>query len=275
VKTEVIRTMKLEGILREIYSNDIQEGIEILNRYDFYNTIQKNIDFLNKDNKDKKVIKHLVGHFLHSINQKLLKIDDLEDKMYLKIIISDVGLYLIKTQFKNQNINIEDLKEINNQLKYTCEIEGYDFEELQKLLGLDQIYKFLQDDLRDNIKKVIYFEWLGKNNHFDEIVDTLKTEGVIRSKKEFKKLFTENPVNVRIDIAQKDFLIIFIDYLKESNLLTTKPKKGHLLVLRECIVDDDKKRIFKKEMKHEKYRIKKNAQKYNELRRIAKNWAQY
>ncbi|CAM1352292.1 hypothetical protein [Tenacibaculum ascidiaceicola] len=265
----------IEQILEEIYSNDIKLAVESLKKYQLYEIIQKSTSILEeKKEKPVKVITHLAGVFLSSVNKKIINIDNLEDKMFLKCLISDIGVYLIKDQFKKNKIDKFDIKEINNQLKTVCELENYDFYELKSLLNLEHIYDFLEVSDEKSVGQTSYYEWLADPNVFHEVIGNLKSEKMIDSVKDFKKLFTSNPVKIKFNVQHKDFLVVFIDYLFQKKYLKTKIKRGHFTPIKNFVVDHENNFLFNGKVKYDKARIKKNEELNNQLLRKVKNWVE-
>lgn len=268
----------IETILNDIFFDGTEKTIEQLKKYGLYEITQKKIDFFNNSMNQNKVtnLNAVYTAFIQSINTQLNNVGDLVEREHLKYILSNIGNHLIDKLIETNLITSNDLIDLEESLKEICELLGYDFEDLRKRTQLNRIALLLRNQEKNNgIKKesTIYYEWVSQDhNLFDYVCRNLKSEKSISSIKDFKKLFTPEPVNVTFSKDNSEFIVVLFDTLYEQKLISPRKKKGHLAPLKNYAVDFDNNILFKKEMKQIKYTIKKNTLKYDKLRCKAEKW---
>ncbi len=266
----------IESILNDIFYDGTEKTIEQLKKYGLYEITQKKITFFNDSVNQNKVtnLNAVYALFVQSINTKLNNISDLDEREHLKYILSNIGNHLIDKLIESRLITPNDLKSLEVSLEEIYKILGYDINDLLKRTQFSRIASLLDSQKENNNRESnIYYDWIGEDlNRFDEICRNLKSEKSISSIKDFKKLFTSEPVNVSFKKENFEFVVVLFDTLYEQKLIMPRKKKGHLAPLKNYAVDFDDNVLFKKEMKQIKYTIKKNTVKYNKLKGKAEKW---
>lgn len=262
----------IEFILNDIFYNGTKEAIKKLKKHNLYEILQKALIFYTNSIDENKINKLNVEFtkLIIEINTKLKKLSHSEEKEHIKYLFSNIGEHLISNLWEKKLINQKDLIQLNEFLKQIFDIHDYDFKDLSKRISFLNKYSQLSND--NQIHHNRYYEWNGKINCLDYISKNLKSEKLISSIKDFKKLFTDEPILTRFDRNNNEFIVVLFDTLYEEKLIKPKKTKGHLAPLKAHAVDFDEKVLFTKEMKHIKYTIKKNESKYSKLRNKAKKW---
>jgi len=270
------KSLAIEFILDEIFFNKTEEAIKKMEEYDLFGIIDNNISHLNSKLESNTFIDFntIAVSFLLSMNSKINIIKDTEDKEYLKYIISNIGNYLIDKFLTEGIIDFKGLKELESSFSTLCELQGYNYSDLDNRVQLKRIISALESQNSNVVTtKDIYYEWNGKDYLLDDITKNLKSENSIASTKEFRKLFSTSPPDkVRFQNGIQDFLVVLFDTLYEKKILKPKGVRGHFALIYKCAVDLDNNILFKKEPKHINYSIKKNKEKYRKLRAKAENW---
>jgi len=262
--------LKVDDIIHEIFFNDTQQAIDKLKEYNLFEIIEKHINSINPTLDNFSTI---ATSLLSSINSILKGISNEEDKSYLEYLISDIANHIIKKFFSEGYINSREIIELDIQFKTVCKVHGYNYNDFQRLLPLQKIGEYLIiNQSNEGTTKIAYYEWTNKDYILDELAKNLKSEKIIHSVKDFKKLFSSQPVKVVFDKEQIDFIIILFDELYSLNYIKPKVKKGHFLALKENAIDQDQKTLFKNDMKHLNYSIKKNTAKCNKIRLKVEKW---
>ncbi|CAA0180198.1 hypothetical protein [Tenacibaculum maritimum] len=263
----------IEEILSEIFFDNISESINLLKEYGFYTLVNEHLIFLKekKDNEIKEAIETVVISFIQTVNTKLYDIDDEDNKLELKYLLSEIGNYIIDC------INLErpKLKSLKSALISLSELKGYDYKDIESRLQISRLIRIstsTKDDLIEELDKRPYYEWLSKDYKIDEISKNLKSENIIKSVKSFKRIFTTEPEEFQTNPDKREFLFILFDVLYDNNFIKPKIKKGKFLPLQKYCVDFQNKILFKKKPKYIKQEIKKKAEKYERLKAKAKKW---
>jgi len=207
---------------------------------------------------------------LQTINTKLIAIISDEDRYFFKYLISEISHSLIRKYFGIEGVTYVNLERLDDALKSICEIEGYDYDDLEKLLKLKHTISLLKAQSDHIIKTtVIHYDWLLEQSSLDSLAGDLKSEKMISSVTEFKSLFTSSPIEVKINGIYKEYILILFDTLNEFGIIKARGRKGHFVPLIRKTVDFDNKILFKRKPNQIKYTIKKNTEKYRILRNKA------
>lgn len=262
--------LTLNKIIEDIFFNDTQIAIDKLREYNLYDIIEKHINSINADlNNFNTVATSLIS----SVNSILRNVSNLEDKAYLEYLISDIANFIIKKFFSEGTINHNEIASLDEQIKTICNLYDYNYVDFQKLIPLKKISEYITiNQSRKENNKPVYYEWNTKINLLDELAKNLKSEQIIYSVKDFKKLFSSKPIEVVFNKEKVNFIIILFDELYNFGFIKPKVKKGHFIALKHYSIDQDKISLFEKEIKHLNYSIKKNEMEYNKTKSKIKNW---
>ncbi len=262
--------LTLNKIIEDIFFNDTQIAIDKLREYNLYDIIEKHIDSINADLNNFNTI---ATSLISSVNSILRNVSNLEEKAYLEYLISDIANFIIKKFFSEGTINHNEIASLDEQIKTICNLNGYNYVDFQKLIPLKKISEYIAiNQSRKENNKLVYYYWNTKNYILDELAKNLKSEQIIYSIKDFKKLFSSEPIEVVFNKEKVNFIIILFDELYHLDFIKPKIKKGHFIALKQYSIDQDKNSLFEKEIKHLNYSIKKNATEYNKIKSKIKNW---
>ena len=267
----------VEEILSDIYFDEIEEAINKLKDYNLLEEVDKKLRFLESQIEQKRKLNLNVFaiSFLQSINTNVLNIQNIEDKEFLKCILSDIGTYLIDVFIMEGTINVHGLKDLEGSLKSISEIEGYNYRDLEKHIQLRRAINnqsSMNNQYEIKTTKLVYYDWTTDDYILNEIAGNLKSEESISCAITFKKLFSDKPKKVSINRKSKDFIVVLFDVLHKKGLIKPRGNKGHFIPLSRYAVDFENNLLFNKAMKQEKYTIKKNESKYIALKRKAEKW---
>lgn len=262
--------LKVDKIIEDIFLNDTQQAINKLKEYHLYDIIEKHINSINPTLDNFNTI---ATSLLSSINSTLKNVNNPDDKIHLEYLISEIANNIIKKFFSEGYIDNNEIIQLDNQIKTVCYLNGYNYADFQKLVPLQKISEYLNiSKSKSGNEKNAYYSWIGKEHILDELAKNLKSENIIYSVKDFKKLFSSQPVKVVFNKKQIDFIIVFFDELYSLKYIKPKIKKGHFLALKEHGIDQDQKLLFEKNVKHLNYAIKNNPLKHNKIKGKIKKW---
>lgn len=261
----------IESILNDVFFDGTEKAISDLKQYELFDITQKQIDYFNESIQNKKVsnLDLIYTLFAQQINSKLININDSEVKERLKYLLSEIGNFLIDKLITENLVFKDDLIGLEEALKDAYNLLGYDFQDLKKRTQFSRIASMIENQ-KKNI--TVYYEWMKYKILFEDILQNLKSENIIKSIKDFRKLFTPNPVSVNINSDFSEFIIVLFDTLHEKKIIKSRGRKGHFTPLKNYSIDFDNNILFKKEMKHVKDAIKKNPLKHEQLKKKAEKW---
>lgn len=280
--------MKLSDLLKNIYpDDDARFTHSLLEHHDLILVLQIALDrichFNNsqgdlQENQITNNIGALASSFLTGVNSKLSLVPVSDEKAKIELIISDVAFELIKSVLDNYRGDRRLLlSAINYSLQTTCEFNGYDFNALSHIMPLKK-YIELQPD-RSQLKIIykgdcIYYKWNSGAYNLSDLCSELKARNVIKSTKEFYKLFESPKEDFIISFNREyhDELIVLFDILYHKKHILPVGNKGHFLPLQRYAVDFENKSLLKKEAKTLKYTLKKNKVKWQELNEKVYKW---
>lgn len=221
--------------------------------------------------KGKNIIGTLASTYLTRLNSVLEKVDDIEEKEELEYILSEISNEFIHQILQKEGISHENLlTEIKEALITTCQVNNWNTELLLKKIRIDLLHVLsvkTESSIDNNLKRIVYYLWLGNNDTLDELAYNLKDRKLIKSTGEFKKLFSAHTgnFNVKVDSAQIDFMIVLFDQLKVKKLIKPCGTQGHFFPLKAYCVDFDKNVLIKNDPKRIKELILRNSTKYQKL----------
>lgn len=262
-----MKEVSIKNILDEVYFGKVDDAIQKLEQYGFYDVLNKKVITIYKKLESKELlnIEIVATSFLQTINTKLNSVEDDTDKYFLKYIISEVSNYLIKKYFSIEEVTYENLERLEGALQSISEVEEYDYRDLESRLNLKKTISFLK--LKTSSKPIIvHYEWCRDKESLNTLAYDLKSMEVIRSVGDFKRLFSSSPISVKIDDTHKEFVFILFDLLHEQRLIKAKGRKGHFTPLVKNTVDYENNILFNKRPNQIKYTIQKNKEKYWVLR---------
>lgn len=258
----------LKQKLSQKYEN-ANEIYELLKQYKLEKILTNATIQIDNKLKNNKIddLPHFSSLILNDINTIISKVNEQEVKRKLEYFLSDLFQDYFSEISNKQNAN-KILKEIIENIKTACEYKGYNYYELEKLLSLER-----QTIVVKKATNGLYYEWLKLYHELDEIAKDLLDKKYIYSVKEFKKLFTPDPIFVRFNKNYKDELILFFHILKEEKLIRPRGKNnsGHFSAFVNYALDNEKNFLIEKKINKEHERLKKNNSKYQLLKEKVKN----
>lgn len=259
---------------------------DLILKYELEQPIQNLANFINnKIQKKQTGIKGLPSAFLTQINSGFLaKIQDSDEKRELEEILSNISTYLLEKYIQSINLPAASIvKDLQEELKTTCEINSFDYNALNKVFPIETLVKFakLSSNTSEEVNlltkpPVYYYDWNGINQYdLDDLVKNLKSENHISNVWGFKKIFKKHSGDITISINKEslDFIIILFDTLVNNQLLIPRGKNcGKFHPLKLYAVDFDKKDLIENEPKYIKQRIMRNESYYLKLKGKSKKW---
>ncbi len=273
---------RLKEIIAEIFVDDKSEILKSLVEMELDKPIVRVFEIIDKkviqsELKKETFINSLATSFFTQINNKLERIVDADLKNELEYVISEISkLMLTKIVFKTKLNPDKLIKIIAEPLKVTCELNNWNYDALVRIMGFD--LKHTVDATLQAIKleyENYYYEWCCLDQNLNDLAYCLKDRKLIKSTTEFKSLFLVDMVNkqVRFNKSGKDFLIVLFDELNSKGFISAKGKKAkHFTPLRHYSFDFEKKLLFEKDMKTEKYRITQSRRKHEQLKEDVLKW---
>jgi hypothetical protein len=276
----------LKDTIEKIFVNESEMVMSLLKRYHLSEIIEKHVVFVSKKlehlESENLNIGSLSSLILDDVNKIIADVSDSMDKGNLEYIISDIYFHFLILYVKNSLRPIEEIiNDLDTSLKNTCELKGYEYSELRKLLRLERLVSFAVSIKSTGSlltkTNVFYYDWKGLDYNLEDLGDNLVSEKVINSKKEFKQLFQEHNGELLVHFNRKylDFVIILFDYLYEKGFITPKGRKGQFNPIKVYGVDFEEKVLIEKHSKHLKSTIKKNSSKYRQIKGKIEKWVEY
>jgi hypothetical protein len=265
----------LSNILRELYLNDIEVPLSLLKQYSLERVLENVSQEVYSFKQPPSTLKvaMLAGNLLMDVNPKLQKISALRDKMYIELLIKEIGNKLVHRLIGLSGKPSEVVSHIRYGLESACQTGNYRFNALLAILQFDELEK-TYGKVAPPSDTIYYYEWNKQRGLIDILTQELKDHGIISSAKDFRKLFEpsiEPDLRVVIDKKQLPLLIAIIDELKESMTITPRGGKGHFHPISTRAVDLEGQTLFKSSPKNVKSIAKKNKQKWKETVEKAKS----
>ncbi len=258
----------LEERLEEKYF-DAEKYILILKKYkleDFINRVIKIVE----DAKNEEDIISMSNTVLTNINENIKDIKSSQDKKIIKYLLSHI--------FNDYIINLKAgmskafLPSLIKNFKVTCELAGYNFEELIQLLKLD-FYINLDIKQTEYLENKIYYQWNRKDYELDVFVKDLKDKKIINSVKDFKLLFKKQGSKYyTINCEKNDELLLIFVVLYELKIISPKNTNGYLKPLFKYGVDNQGNFSFKKAPNKHHELMKRNRIKYDRDKEKIRTW---
>lgn len=215
--------------------NEFLEGdriVRTLRKYQFESDLENSfraiVELIEQSKYDQ--IPNLVGAVLVTINDRLRRIDDKEDKLILEQLSKELFIDSVRL-LKQTEEGRKCLSHSTEGLKKICEIKRYDFIELNRILELDHFHV-----VRIQSKnKFPYYDWQSGNvNELNELAKDLQDKQIINGVINFKRLF--NPINnlefrFKAHKEKVDHLLVLFQILKEKKLIKPKVLSGHFIPL--------------------------------------------
>lgn len=259
---------KLEKKIRSTYgnANELISLVRKVNLEKSLNIILSKIEVaIEEKNKDRIV--GIAGAMLTGVNSKLGPITNSEEKQKLEYLLADIFeeyLILISNQSDGQLI----LSQVDENLKETCEINGYDYAAFSILFNIKK-HVILLPQLKNYSR--CYYKWNGLDYELDGIIRDITDKKWIQSVKEMKRLFApvDGNLHIRCDVNKKSELLLLIHLLKENGLILPKGKgnSGHFKPFCTYAVDNDGNFLFKNAVNKYHHRLKSKPSEYADLRR--------
>lgn len=264
-----MKKVSIKFILNEIFFSEVDVALNKLKQYEFDVILEQKINLIYQRFQSKNIsdIDIIASSFLQTVNTKLKGIINKEDELFVKYLLTDIGNHLINNFFKLKTVTYKDLEKLKDAFKSICEIEGYNYKDLESRIGL---LKVNQNGVQD--AKPVYYDWLKSDSSLDFLVHDLKTEKMIKIKNEFRSLFTKNPLKTKINTEFKEFIFILFDTLYEKKIIKPRVKKGHFSPLIQNAVDFDGNNLFLKKANSYKFTIQKNKEKHKKLKKKSLKW---
>lgn len=258
---------KLETKISESYSN-AENLISLLRKIDLENTINTAISKIEsalKTNDSSKIIS-ISGIVLSSINNKLSLLKDENDKKSIEYLLADIFQDYLNSIVQLAN-GQEILSQIDENLKSTCELHGYDHSAMVKIFNIEKHIVLLP---KLNVDKRLYYKWNGQLEELDELAKDILDKKWILSVKEFKRLFRpiEGGLQIRCNKEKKDELLLLFQVLKEYCLIQPKGKgnSGHFAPFVTYAIDNEENYLFEKEINKHHDLMKRKMPEYKVLK---------
>lgn len=190
--------------------------LHLLNKYDLINSLGRITNELETHLEDAlksntiapiSIISSMSSSALVMLNNHVITIKDSGEKRRIQEVISQIGIRLILSivkMFPEEAIKI--LEAIKSSLRNTSKLFNYDFNEVELLLGFDQVELTLntisgklqsQEINKIRNQKLPYIVWTKKTN-VDFLLHELKIRNWIKSKNDFSKLFGNNDSDLTV-----------------------------------------------------------------------------
>jgi hypothetical protein len=247
---------------------DGESIVATVRKFDFEHDLFMAFDRLKSFISDKEFdrIPLVIGAILVTINDKLRTVQDANAKVILE--------ELARTTFEGQIIDLKK-SEIGKKclikcakvLKETCELKGYNYETLNKLLNLERmiLIPFNQDDKR--ALGHCYYDWCSNDlDELDELASDLNKvviDGVLNFKRLFRPI-QDNKFTFKAYRSKLDELVVLFSVLKELELVKPRKISGHFTPLERYGTDNGKK-LFDIKPHKVLERIKRNSKRYDAL----------
>lgn len=281
----------LADLIAEIFVDKQDEILNKLKKYDLEDCMFQALNTIANSNNlnslsDESFVSSLSSSFLTNINTKIANIQVLDEKVNIEYIIREISnQILILLIQKSANPPKKVLNHIIYGLKVACEINSWDFEELERKMSFNLLHVVAAKDhsknsLFDTTKQQIangfyHYDWMGSEEDLEDLAYNMKDNKVIKSTAEFKKLFKQHNCNlsVRFDSSHIDLVIVLFDELNVKKLIQAKGQKAkHFTPLKAHAVDFDKNNLIIKEPKQIKFRITKNKRNHSSLKVKVHKW---
>ncbi|MDD2200067.1 MAG: hypothetical protein PHE08_10115 [Bacteroidales bacterium] len=257
----------LEKKITDSYSN-AEYLIELLRRIDLEKTINVAISKIEDALKtnDSNTIISISGIVLSSINSKLTSLKSDNDKKSIEYLLADIFQDYLNSIAQLQN-GQEILAQINENLKNTCDLHGFDHSAMVKIFNIEKHIVLLP---KSKTNKRLYYKWNGQLEELDELARDIYDKKWIYSVKEFKRLFKPivGSLQIRCNQNKKDELLLLFHVLKEYCLIQPKGKNnsGHFAPFVTYAIDNEEKFLFEKAINKHHEKMKRKLSEYNVLK---------
>lgn len=270
----------LEKVLGNIYVDEVSDSMELLKKYgldEFLGQFAEKVysPDIHLTFRSAKATSAIAGSILTRANTIIGKVVG-EDKSLLERIVADIAKEFFEHVVRNTGVSKNELRfEIKESLVAVSNANGWNAEELMKTIN------FLTADPDEgeiiNVNslliptKVVYYEWLVKSPRRDMFIGGLKSEGLIKSEVDFRKLFQKHDGNVlvKLDKSRLEFMLVLIAALvhPSKKWIGMKGGRGHFVPLYNYGVDFEENLLFENEPKRVMETLKKKQNKYQEILR--------
>ena len=224
----------MEELIKNLFVDKWEYSLNLICKYGLREILHNLISVIElKISKESynNGINGISSSFLTNLNTNYLsKITIKEEKEDIEYIIREISMhYLFKYIESVDDPKSIITKNLQEELKSTCELNGYDYYALNKIFPVDDFVKFANvnsnTDLLNN-PPVFYYDWKGLPHDFDDLKRNLKSSNCISSTAEFKKIFSKHNGDISISFNRDniDFLIILFELLYERRLILPKGK---------------------------------------------------
>lgn len=265
---------QLKGFLKETHMyNPIKETIA-----EFYKEAEANsIEDLNTQ------LILTISDFTCCVNNFLKEIPNPDQKKKYQIILTELGIYLIRETYKISGYSKEKyFKIVKSTLRKIYLKHKWDFDELDRLLHLDTIEKFAEEnkihlkDAKDVVTKSIFIEWKGKG-HLDFFIADFKSFFKAKNSKAVQYLFQPVITQFEIHIVPERLphVLLLFDILHKEKIIKVRGSRGiynHL----ENHLRPAKGSFPGREFRKIKYEISQNERLYKEIEsRVQSTFGKY
>jgi hypothetical protein len=260
---------KLEKKIRNAYGN-AEELITLVRKVGLEKILSNTLTQIEATikTKDYDKLASLSGTILTGVNSKLSMVSNQAEKQKIEYLLADIfEKYLIT--IGDQPNGSETLQQVDENLKSTCKIAGYNYSTLSSLFNVKKHLVLLP---QSRINKGLYYEWVSREKkELKELVRDIADRKWIYSAKEFIRLFSivEGNLQIRCYPDKKGELLIFFQVLKDNGLI--KPKgsgsSGHFAPIVQYARDNEKNILFQKAVNKEHNKLKANTTAHEELTR--------
>lgn len=272
--------LPLHEILSELFVETAAvQSSSLIRKHELERMIDDTIVQINIALEDEKRSTTSVGYtdispiavaFLTGINDVVGPISDQKEKHELKYLLAQISDQII-----NQYISLskgrpeEILKRLSAAIKCTCRVRGYDSQDLEKYLPIENKARTVEVAVKSTSvvsanrqENLPWYCWGGDEKKKNALLEGLIQHDIIKSKKDFEKLFKPSvePLDIKVDPKKLDHLMVLVLVLSDPKVQLLQPKvnKGHFHPLAVHAVDLDGNKLFKNRPKSELYALKKN-----------------
>ena len=223
----------MKSIIKELFVNKEQYVLNLLVKHSLNQPIQNLVKIINARIQRQHLksigLKGIPSSFLTIINYKYIsKVQGKNEKEELEYLIAEITIYFLNKYIQSVKApQSEIIHELKIELKSACELNNFDYKELNRAFPIETLVKFAKNSINKSEESnlltkppIYYYEWNGRYNYdLDDLVKNLETENHILDVRGFKKIFNKHSGDITILINREslDFIIVLFDILGNKN----------------------------------------------------------
>lgn len=256
--------------------SQFQQGNELVRLFRLYNIeefLQRIFGKLSNSSPDDPSfnLESYTSLILHELNQRLLKIDNLADRLLIKATLAELFQAYIISFIKPFP---ERIPKFIQAVKSTCDFHHYDYKDAYQFLRLYELEIPPVHEKGMNPKPVYRYHWVGNEKLFEDFIEELRIHDFIHSKKEIRSLFEPDSEFrcARIHSNKRLEFAIVIELLYANGLITVKGRNGKFKPLKEYIVVKDNEPLYKTDPSRLIERLKRKQSEMLTIERKIMTW---